>query len=103
MVEQEDATYPPSVEECPTTADSVPQKAAVTNSYADRDNAPNFISMISPSYLLQRPQGVHHRLDFLLFIQTQEFVHHRFYKATFPVLEEEVEERESCYDFVFLV
>lgn len=38
-VEQEDATYPPSVEDCPRTADNVPQKAAVINDilYAVQD------------------------------------------------------------------
>lgn len=55
------------------------------------------------SYLLQCPEGVHHWPDFLLFIETQEFVHHGSHKTTFPVLEKEVEERESCYDFILFV
>lgn len=55
------------------------------------------------SYLLQGPEGVHHWPDFLLFIETQEFVHHRSHKTTFPVLEKEVEERESRYDFILFV
>lgn len=60
--------------------------------------------MITPgSYLLQRPQGVNDRLDFLLVVETQEFVHHWFHETTFAVLEEEVEERESSYNFVLLV
>lgn len=55
------------------------------------------------SYLLQGPEGVHHWPDFLLSIETQEFVHHRSHQATFPVPEKEVEEREPCYDFVLFV
>lgn len=55
------------------------------------------------SYLLQGPEGVHHWSDFLLFIETQEFVHHRSDETTFPVLEKEVEERESRYDFILFV
>lgn len=59
--------------------------------------------MSAGSYLLQGPEGVHHWPDFLLFIETQEFVHHRSHKTTFPVLEKEVEERESCYDFILFI
>lgn len=55
------------------------------------------------SYLLQGPEGVHHRPDLLLSIETQEFVHHRPHQAAFPVPEKEVEEREPCYDFVLFV
>lgn len=55
------------------------------------------------SYLLQGPEGVHHWPDFLLSIETQEFVHHRSHQTTFPVPEKEVEEREPCYDFVLFV
>lgn len=64
------------------------------------------ISLLSNSvgsYLLQGPEGVHHWPDFLLFIETQEFVHHRCHKTTFPVLEKQVEERESCYGFILFV
>lgn len=65
----------------------------------------NWFSLSSSvgSYLLQGPEGVHHWPDFLLSIETQEFVHHRSHQATFPVPEKEVEEREPCYDFVLFV
>lgn len=55
------------------------------------------------SYLLQSPQRVHYRPDLLLSIKTQEFVHHLFHKTTSSLFEEEVEKRESSYNFVFLV
>lgn len=61
------------------------------------------LSTSAGSYLLQGPEGVHHGPDFLLFIETQESVHHRSHKTTFPVFEKEVEERESCYDFILFV
>lgn len=102
-------------------ADNVQQKAAVITAYMLPKMLPNpflpilpfnvaiidltvFHPLLTPgSYLLQCPQGVHHRLDFLLVIETQEFVHHRFHEATFSVFEKEVEERESCYNFVLLI
>lgn len=135
IVEQEDSTYPPSVEECPRTADNVPQtQQRQTTHYIlssmfkpillknlfwqlglrnQRDRVIFNLILIdlcvlnplitSGSYLLQRPEGVHYRLDLLLFIQTQEFVHYWFHEATSPLFEEQVEERKSSYDFVLFV
>lgn len=52
IVDHEDATYPPSVEDCLRTADNVPQKAAVTKDslYAVQD-----VCIKSFLYLLTLP------------------------------------------------
>lgn len=94
-------TYPPSVEDCPKRCCTLKKRLLLfANHITD-----NWFSLSSSvgSYLLQGPEGVHHWPDFLLSIETQEFVHHRSHQATFPVPEKEVEEREPCYDFVLFV
>lgn len=125
IVDHEDATYPPSVGhswQCPTEISW--DKKHFRHSFWFLHRIVHLLTLpllslytlfdivevialnplITPgSYLLKCPQGVHYRLDFLLAIKTQELVHHRFHKTTFPVLEQEVEEWESCYNFVFLI
>lgn len=94
-------TYPPSVEDCPKGCYTFKKRHLLfANHITD-----NWFSLSSSvgSYLLQGPEGVHHWPDFLLSIETQEFVHHRSHQATFPVPEKEIEEREPCYDFVLFV
>lgn len=54
-------------------------------------------------YLLQRPEGVHHRFDLPLLVEGDEFLHHHLHLATPALLEEQVEEREAGDDFVLLV
>lgn len=60
-------------------------------------------SLFKTTYLLQRPQGVHHGRDLILLVQMQEFLHHGPQEATFLVLEKYVEEGESRDDLVLLI